>query len=481
MSRYHCYSCDKEADSGSELNECYELRHEVIKVLDENDHKPNQKDNEPKLAEYAKLIMSKTKFLTMKDTKEILYFVDGVYSFGGDILISEKCEKIIPDCSKYKVNEVIGIIQRRTFTDRKNINSNSEKIVLENGILDLINFTLSKHDSNFLSTVKIPIEYDPNAKCPKFIKFLQDCLNKPKDIITVIEEISNILTINKKNFEVSAMWIGDGANGKSTLLKIIRGVFGRENCSNVSIHAMQNERFAISQLNGKLVNIHSDISRNELNNLGIYKQLVSGDPIPVEKKNKDPFDMTNFAKMFFSANEMPDIKDNSDGAYRRIIVTKWENQFVLGVNRVENYDRIILNEEKSGIFNMILQNYKTLLRNNGFRYRQSVANVRETIKLESDKVSEFIDTCLIKESNTFETKNKIHQMFTKYCESHNYETYSKQKFGANFPTYGFTDASKKINGNTIRVWIGVKFNLNNDWIKENLKIEENSTEITNFS
>ncbi len=452
MSRYHCYSCDKEADKGSELNECYELGHEIMKVLDENDQNINQKNDEPKLAEYAELIMSKLKFLTMKDTKEILYYNNGVYSLGGNIIISEECEKIIPDCSKYKVNEVTGIIQRRTFTDRHKINSNFNKIVVENGILNLIDFSLSDHDSNFLNTVKLPVTYDSTIRCPKFIKFLQDCLNEPKDIITVIEEISNILTANKRNFEVSAMWIGSGANGKSTLLKIIRGVFGRENCSNVSIHAMQNERFAISQLNGKLANIHSDISSKELDNLGIFKQLVSADPIPVEKKNKDPFDMTNFAKMFFSANEMPYIKDNSDGAFRRIIVTKWDNQFVPEVNRIEDYDKVVLEDEKSGIFNLILQNYKILLQNNGFRYRQSVADVRKTIKRESDKLLEFIETCLIKESNSLITKNDMYHAYTKYCESNNYEIYSKQKFGANFPTYGFTEGSKKIDGKTERIW-----------------------------
>ena len=479
--RYHCYSCGREADLGSELNDCYDLGHDVLKVLDESDHNTNQKNNEPKLAKYAELIMSKTKFLTLKDTKEILHYATGTYSLGGDIIISEECEKLIPDCSKYKVSEITAIIQRRTFTDREKTNSNFDKIVLENGVLDLTTLTRSNHNPNLKSTIKIPIKYDPKAKCPKFIKFLKDCLNDPKDIITVIEEISNILTANKKNFEVSAMWIGDGANGKSTLLKIIRGIFGHKNCSNVSIHAMQNVRFTTYQLDGKLVNIHSDISSKEINNLGIFKQLVSGDPLSAEKKGKDHFDLTNFAKMFFSANEMPHIKDNSDGAYRRIIVTKWENQFVPGVNRIENYDKIILNEEKSGIFNLILQNYKTMLRNNGFRYRQSITEVREIINRESDKLLEFIEICLIKETNSLLTKNEMYQAYTKYCDSKNYENYSKQKFGANLPTYGFTDGIKKIDNKTERVWLGVRFNQKNDWVKNNLKLEGKPSEITDFS
>ena len=469
MSHYHCYSCNVEADTISELIECKNLGHEVLEVLDEKDHNKEEVTDEPKLSFYAELIMSENKFLTLKDTREILFYNNGIYEFGGEILIAEKCEKIIPICTKYKVNEVTGIIQRRTFCDRKNINSDFDKIVLENGILDLNDFTLSKHDSSFQSTIKIPIEYNQYSRCPKFIKFLKDCLNDTKDIIIVIEEIANILTTNKINFEVSGMWIGNGANGKSTLLKVIRGIFGRENCSNVSIHALQYDRFSKSLLNGKLVNIHSDISSKELNNLGMFKQLVSGDPVPVEKKNKDPFDMICFAKMFFSANEMPDIKDNSDGIFRRIIVTNWDNQFIAGVNRIEDYDKILL-EEKNGIFNLILENYKTLLRNKGFRHRPSIADVRETIKRESNKLTEFVEIVLIKDSNSSMSKDKMYQAYTKYFDSKDYEKISKRAFGSNFPTYGFTDDSKSIDGKTVRVWLGVKFNKEDEWVRGNLKI-----------
>jgi len=71
----------------------------------------------------------------------------------------------------------------------------------------------------------------------------------------------------------------------------------------------------------------------------------------------------------------------------------------------------------------------------------------------------------------------MYNAYTKYCESNGYEIYSKRKIGANFPTYGFVEGSKKINGKTERFWAGVQFNLNNNWVKNNLKIEG----ITNFS
>lgn len=444
---------------------------ELKQILKDNPETNQNKtnDEEPELLDYAISIMNDYTFKTLDDTGEVLYWSKGVLEFNGEVLIAKECEKIIPECSNHKVNEVIGIIRRRTYISRSMINNDFSKLVLENGLLDLDSFELKEYDKDFLTTVKFPITYDKNARCLKFVNFLKSCHSTPENIVTVIEEMSNVLTFNRHNFEVSAMWIGDGSNGKSTCLKIIEGVLGKKNCSHVSIHAMQNQRFAISQLDGRSANIFADISNRELNNLGIFKQVVSGETIPAEKKNKDPFDLNSFAKHFFSANEMPDIKDNSDGAFRRIYVTKWENQFLAGVNRIENLAESIIAEEKSGIFNLLLENLRTLQRNNGFRYKQSIAKVREIIKLESDKLREFINEVLVENPNGVIIKDSMYENYVKWCNSHSYEVYSKQKFGANLPTYGIRDDAKKIDGKTKRVWIGYTWNVNSEWNKNNIK------------
>lgn len=418
--------------------------------------------------ECAEFIMSKYNFKTLKDTREVLFYHDGVYWELGEVLIAELCEEIINDCKRTFVNEVIGVIQRRTFTDREKFNQDLTKLVLENGILDLDTKKLSEHDPNFLTTVKIPILYQPGATCFDYIKFLNECLG-PKDIITVIEEASNVLTTNNKNFEVSAIWLGDGANGKTTNMKIINAVYGPKNTSHVSIHAMGELRFAIAQFYGRLLNSYADISNKELDNLGMFKQVISGDTIQAEKKNKDPFDFTPYAKHFFSANEMPQIKDNSDGVFRRIYLTKWKNQFLPGVNRIEDLDKKILAKEKSGIFNLFLENYRTLIRNNGFRYKQTISQVREIMKVESDKLMEFIDVCLVKNPNGYISKEKLYEIYVKYCESKSYEIYIKQKFGANIPTYGILDDVRKINNKTVRIWKGYSLNIKDEWIKANVK------------
>jgi len=191
--------------------------------------------------------------------------------------------------------------------------------------------------------------------------------------------------------------------------------------------------------------------------------------MPAEKKNKDLYTMKPFAKHLFSANEMPNIKDNSDGAFRRIYHTKYENEFLSGVNRIEGFDVLIL-KEKSAIFNMILENYTTLKRNNGFRYKQSVAQVREIIKKESDKLQQFVDECFIKNVNGIITKSELYELYVKYCDDNRLEKKAKNAFGSNIQKYGFKDGKqKKVKGENQRVWLGFRFNKESDWNKNNVK------------
>jgi len=165
---------------------------------------------------------------------------------------------------------------------------------------------------------------------------------------------------------------------------------------------------------------------------------------------------------------MPNIIDNSDGAFRRIYVTKWENQFLPGGDMIDNYALMILDNEKNGIFNMMLENYKSLMNNGGFRYKQSIAYVREKIKLESDKLREFIDINLVKKVNSYIIKDQFYEVYQKFCEENNYEIFSKQKIGAVLPTYGFIPDQKKINKKNYRVWLNFSWHIESNFIKKTI-------------
>ena len=78
-----------------------------------------------------------------------------------------------------------------------------------------------------------------------------------------------------------------GANGKSTLLRTMAEVFGKNNVAAVSIHSLMSERFSKADLDAKMLNIGGDITEYDCEHFGAVESIVAGRVIDAEKKYKD--------------------------------------------------------------------------------------------------------------------------------------------------------------------------------------------------
>ena len=122
---------------------------------------------------YVDTIMRSYHFKTIRETKQILVYEDGIYKTGGDITIEEECEMIMPDCSTYKCNEVKNAIRRQTFIQNDEEFDNYNGLInLRNGILILETGQLIPHSPDFLFRIQLPITYDQSSTCEQFEKYL---------------------------------------------------------------------------------------------------------------------------------------------------------------------------------------------------------------------------------------------------------------------------------------------------------------------
>src|SRR6266511_4676214 len=119
---------------------------------------------------------------------------------------------------------------------------------------------LKPHSPEHLSTIKIPIKYDPNADCPLTKKFLMDVIQDPHKLREFLKFWGYGL-LKSSMYEKGAMFVGGGSNGKSVLIKLMEAHEGEENCSHVSMHdlAREDDRFANAGLYGKTLNTHADL------------------------------------------------------------------------------------------------------------------------------------------------------------------------------------------------------------------------------
>ena len=90
---------------------------------------------------------------------------------------------------------------------------------------------------------------------------------------------------------------------------------------------LEKNRFASAELHGKLLNAYADIDSSEVRNLGRLKQLVAGDSLQHERKYQDPFSSRTTARLLFSANTLPLMRDETNAMFDRLIPLEFPYRF----------------------------------------------------------------------------------------------------------------------------------------------------------
>ncbi|GAH78696.1 unnamed protein product, partial [marine sediment metagenome] len=123
-----------------------------------------------------------------------------------------------------------------TYIDREDFVLDPKYIPVENGLLELYqdedgvwNYTLVENNPDLYVTERIPIVYDSNAKAPLFLKFLDELLPQQHKEQKWIQQYAGYSTWRKWLFDKVILMLGEGDNGKSTLLEIIRELIGKRN------------------------------------------------------------------------------------------------------------------------------------------------------------------------------------------------------------------------------------------------------------
>lgn len=369
------------------------------------------------------------------DRQDMFIHREGMYQSNGRTIIKKLTQDVLGDHYRdMHGNEIMRYIETKIYQEGLMLDQNPNIVNLENGIIDMQDWrdtgvlTLKKHAPEYLSSIRIPVKYDPSADCPKIKQFLIDIL--PEDCQDLIYEIIGHLLFPDCRFQKAFMLTGQGSNGKSVLLAMIEHFIGTKNTSSVSLQDLSDNKFRAAELSGKLVNIFPDISSKFMEDSALFKAMVSGDRITVERKGQNPFQIKNTARLMFSANEIPRSKDNSYAFFRRWIIIKLSASFPEGdPRRDENLlDKITTPGEMSGLLNMALEGFARLCTNRSFSQPSSIVIELDKYKTDNDTVKQFVPECCNVVPTAWAEKSKLYESYKKWCLDGSFHPVTRQKF-----------------------------------------------------
>ena len=291
-------------------------------------------------------------------------YKDGIYIDAQRLIESAMIDKI-PNLSKAKRGEVLSYLD--VMIDKDTSLSGAEYIAFKNGVYNIKTDELIPFSPEIVVTNKINHNYNPEAVCEIVDQTLKKLAVGDDEIIQLLKEAVGYTFFRRNELRKAFMLTGEKKNGKSTFLAMLKTLLGENNTSALDLKEL-GDRFSSASMFNKLANIGDDISDEFITNPAIFKKIVSGDRIRGELKGEKEFFFEPYCKLFFSANDIPKMKDKTGAVLDRLIIIPFNARFDVKDPDYDPYIKYKLIQEDAleRLILLGLQGLKDVLKNQRF-------------------------------------------------------------------------------------------------------------------
>lgn len=289
-------------------------------------------------------------------------------------------------------------------------------VSMKNGIVDMDavladqDDVIIPHTPEWFSTISLPYDFDPEAKCPKWVEFIDKMMDMDPERVKILQEWAGYLLLPDTGEQKFLVNEGDGGNGKSVFCAAISAMLGEDNCSHVPLEEF-GDRFSKSTTIGKLVNISADVGEIDRLCEGYLKSFTSGDAMYFDRKGIAPLQCVPTARMMINWNNRPRINDPSSGIWRRMILIPWdvevtEAEKIKGMDKADWWER---SGELPGILNWAIDGLARLRAQRGFTKSSKADESKDDYRQDTNPTRRFLSECL-SETKISDRENGL------YCE-----------------------------------------------------------------
>lgn len=353
-----------------------------------------------------------------------------IYSNGVYVADEKRIENAmiqhLPRLSRAKRTETLDYLDVMIGTNSQA--ADADYVAFRNCIVDLKSWETMPLSPDFVITNQIPWDYDPNAYCEIVDKTLHNLANGDDAVYDLLEEIIGYTFYRRNELRKSFILLGDKANGKSTFLDMIKTLLGEDNISALDL-AELNSRFKTAELFGKLANVGDDISDDFIPDVSIFKKLVSGDRVSAERKGKDPFEFNSYAKLLFSANEMPRMRDKTGAVIDRLVIVPFTATFSKDDPDFDPYIKYKLRtpDAMSYLINVGLDGLDRVLRNRAFTLSETAKKELVDYQVMANPISSFFDS-LDRDDIIGQTTDSVYDLYIGWTIKSNVSALSAMQF-----------------------------------------------------
>ncbi len=263
------------------------------------------------------------------------------------------------------------------------------------GTLCLKNNCLRPHRREDLITQLAPVSFDSQVTCPNWLSFLERIL-PDATIRDYLQKALGYAITGDIRDHVIHLFVGCGANGKSTLVETILAVlgdYGQTAPSSLLLKSTGDRHpTELVTLHRKRVVFCSETPEDGQLNENLVKSLTGNDTISARRMREDFWKFSPTHKLFISTNHKPRITGTDHGIWRRLRLIPFE-QVIPAAEQDHNLGKKLI-QEAPGILNWLLEGCQRF-QDEGLTPPESVIFATDNYRAEEDELSDFIADCLV--------------------------------------------------------------------------------------
>lgn len=295
----------------------------------------------------------------------------------------------------------------------------------------------------------------------RWVQFLDEIFEGDQECVNLLQEWFGYCCLPTTRFQKMMLMIGDGSNGKSVVLHVLKQMLGKANCSSATLTQL-NQRFGLVSTFGKLANICGDVATKYLKDPAELKAFIGGDDMEFERKFCDAFSSSPTARIVFSMNRVPKTDDDSHGWWRRLLILPFTFS-------PETEDPLLASPGSSAwpfraeldqIFTWSLQGLVRALNQDGFSLCEASLKTLDQWRLMNENVRRYKEERLHIEGDA-SWSTPVCTIYTDYenwCASLRIKPYAVPEFGHKLHTLraGIKVIQKKFGEKELRHWVGIR-------------------------
>jgi P4 family phage/plasmid primase-like protien len=386
---------------------------------------------------------------TLIRNSKVFYVFNGVHwREVSDDLIKNQIAKMVSSLKfpPSKINNIYQIVEMTMYQDnirkgdymttqgKKGIHS----FIMQNGIVEIQGkkVKLIPHNRDLFDLNALSYDYNPDAKCPEFLQFVNDQWPDDPLMHDQLQELYGLTLVSESKFHLLPLMVGKTRSGKGTHAAIMTEMLGKENVCSPNLESLIEDHMMHTMSAKKLAIIpeanalHPSIKNRVLNRL---KSITGGDNLTFNRKYQASDSTDKWPIVIVQSNELPEFADGSGAYGNRVWPFHFKRSFA-GKEDRELVKKLTTPDSISGIHAWAVRGLVRILTNGVPTKAKSSVEMIDEIKYDTFPLSSFVEEfCDYDESganaNDWVYVDELYDFYLIHCKHKNQRTpFTPQKF-----------------------------------------------------